>query len=187
MHCQQTINELVTEVNDALPQGHEAAERSRHLLNKAENILQSDPTRSAEIDYYLQQVRRIVQRARQTQEWSDLYRKRLSLYSVAWLLLAGVVMAACLLLQVEFRYELQMLFLLDVGSPIVLFTPLVVATMAAGAFGATVSALLGMRRHVHKEYGYFDRKYGLRGLLLPIAGLFLRLSLWRGRRLNLLH
>jgi len=30
--------------------------------------------------------------------------------------------------------------------------------------------LLNMRRHAAKEYGYFDRKYGLRGLLLPLLG-----------------
>jgi hypothetical protein len=27
-----------------------------------------------------------------------------------------------------------------------------------------------MQRHAAREYGYFDRKYGLRGLILPLLG-----------------
>src|SRR5690606_554308 len=50
--AEQEIHALMSEISAGLPVGHEAAERSRHLLNKAENILQSDPTRTAEVDYY---------------------------------------------------------------------------------------------------------------------------------------
>jgi hypothetical protein len=30
-----------------------------------------------------------------------------------------------------------------------------------------------MQRHGSREFAYFDRKYGLRGLLLPLLGMFL--------------
>jgi hypothetical protein len=41
----------------------------------------------------------------------------------------------------------------------------------AGALGAACSVLWNMHRHSRQEYGYLDRKYGLRGLLLPLIGL----------------
>ena len=76
-------------------------ERSRHLLQKAQSILQSDPSRSAEVDYYLQQVRRIVQRTRQTAAWSNVYRNRLNVYLGGWILLGLVVLSGVILAQGE--------------------------------------------------------------------------------------
>ena len=61
---QQEINDLLRAVGAGKSANHAEMERSRHLLNKAQTLLQSDPARTAEVDYYLQQVRRIVQRTR---------------------------------------------------------------------------------------------------------------------------
>jgi hypothetical protein len=169
---QQEIGELLRAVSSSLPQGSEAVERSRHLLSKAQKLLESDPTRTAEVDYYLQQVRRIVQRTRQTAQWSALYRKRLSVYLWAWLLLASLVVAAVAINPgsvVEFftqLFDAPELGLLAQQAPVVL------AGAFAGALGASLSALFSMQRRGRREHGYFDRKYGLRGLLLPLLGMF---------------
>ncbi|MBK8046712.1 MAG: hypothetical protein IPK16_06060 [Anaerolineales bacterium] len=172
----QEIVMLQKEVASALPPGNEAVERSRHLLNKAENLLKSDPTRSAEVDYYLQQVRRIVQRARQTQLWSGIYRKRLTSYLTAWVLLSLVVIAAIILFQDQIQQMLSTLFQLSADSPIVRQVGLGIAIFA-GALGAAIAVLLNMRRYRRRRYGFFDRKYGLRGLLLPLLGLLFGLLL----------
>ena len=160
-------------------------ERSRHLLSKAQTLLQSDPTRTAEVDYYLQQVRRIVQRTRQTAQWSSLYQKRLTVYLWAWLLLAGMIVAVVTLYAgaaAEFVTQLVDAPDLDL---ILQQAPVVLAGAFAGAFGAALSALLGMQQRSRREHGYFDRKYGLRGLLLPLLGPVLWAAAGRagGRRL----
>lgn len=170
--AQQEINALMSEIAVALPVGHEAAERGRHLLNKALNILQSDPTRTAEVDYYLQQVRRIVERTRQTHTYSALYHRRLAIYLVAWIALAVTVLAARYLLQAELLQLLENLFWTSSDSIWVQFGPMTIGAIFAGAFGAATGVLINMQRHGALEYGYFDRKYGLRGLLLPILGAF---------------
>jgi hypothetical protein len=170
----QEINDLLTTVSTSLPPGHEAVERSRHLLNKAQNLLQSDPMRSAEVDYYLQQVRRIVQRTRQTQEWSGIYRKRLTIYQSGWVLLSLVVLAS-LMLTSWLPDLMAAVFELPADSPLVQQGPVIVAGAFAGALGASVAALFHMARHARRKFGYFDRKYGLRGLLLPILGMVIGL------------
>jgi hypothetical protein len=174
---QQEISELLRAVSTSLPAGNEAVERSRHLLSKAQTLLQSDPTRTAEVDYYLQQVRRIVQRTRQTAQWSSLYHKRLTVYLWAWLLLAGMIVTAVALntgTVIEFLTQL-------VDAPemelIVWQAPVLFAGAFAGALGASLSALFNMQRRSRREHSYFDRKYGLRGLLLPLLGMFFGLLL----------
>ena len=166
----QEITALLSEISATLPVGNEAAERGRHLLNKAQNILQNDPSRTAEVDYYLQQVRRIVQRTRQTNTYSTLYHRRLILYLAAWAALAITVLAARYLLQAELLALLEEFFWTDGDAPWVQYGPMVIDAFFAGALGAALGVLLNMRRHAAKEYGYFDRKYGLRGLLLPLLG-----------------
>ena len=175
--AEQEIHALMSEISAALPVGHEAAERSRHLLNKAENILQSDPTRTAEVDYYLQQVRRIVQRTRQTQTWSALYQRRLTIYLAAWVALSVTVLAGRYLLQAEFLAFLEEIFWTSADSIWVQFAPMTIGAIAAGSLGSATGVLLNMQRHAAQEYGYFDRKYGLRGLLLPLLGCFFGLVL----------
>jgi hypothetical protein len=48
--------------------------------------------------------------------------------------------------------------------------PMAIGAFFAGALGGALGVLLNMRRHAAQEYGYFDRKYGLRGLTLPLLG-----------------
>lgn len=175
--AEQEIHALMSEISAGLPVGHEAAERSRHLLNKAENILQSDPTRTAEVDYYLQQVRRIVQRTRQSQTWSALYQRRLTIYLAAWIALSVVVLAGRYVLQAELLAFLEDFFWTSSDAIWVQFAPMTIGAIAAGSLGAATSVLLNMQRHAAQEYGYFDRKYGLRGLLLPLLGAVFGLAL----------
>jgi hypothetical protein len=113
-----------------------------------------------------------VQRTRQTAQWSALYQQRLNVYLWAWLLLASMIVAAVALATGDVIEFFNQLF----DSPeLGLFAqqmPVVVAGAFAGALGASLSALFNMQRRSRREHSYFDRKYGLRGLLLPFLGMF---------------
>jgi hypothetical protein len=170
--AQHELDELLHEVAAVLPPGHEATERSRHLLSKAQTILQSDQSRSAEIEYYLQQVRRILERTQQRKAWSDLYRTRLWSYLVSWTLLALVVLAGIVLYRADFAALLADVAGAAVDAPWVLFAGMTLATACAGALGAILGVYVGIARRQRTEFGYFDRKYGLRGLLMPMFGFF---------------
>lgn len=161
----QEIATLHGELGNLLPVGHESSERARHLLDKAYSILQSDPMRSAEVEYYMQQVRTIVLRLRQARHWSDLYRDRLRMYLMGWVFLALLVAAARFVFQLQLETFGMVLF---GGSALARHWPSLVAAMAAGALGGASGALYTMARHTRSDHGLFDRKYGLRGLMLPI-------------------
>ena len=168
----RTIAELHAEIAELLPTGHEAGERARHLLDKAHTILNSDPMRSAEVEYYLQQVRTILQRRRQARAWSDLYRKRLSVYLSAWLSFALILFLARYVFQPGFDAFVVWAFGVMEGGVIAQHWSTWVGTGAAGALGGAAGALYTMMRNTT---GLFDRKYGLRGLMLPIIGLLVGL------------
>jgi hypothetical protein len=168
---QREISTLHGDISALLPVGNETAERARHLLDKAYSILQSDPMRSAEVEYYMQQVRTIVQRLRQARQWSDLYRKRLQLYLGAWLGLSAVVVVARFVFQTELDLFLAALLGAGMDSVLVQHWATWLGTGFAGSLGGALGALYTMRTHARVEQGFFDRKYGLRGLILPIIGL----------------
>jgi hypothetical protein len=179
----QEIHAMLGEIAATLPDSHDTAARGRTLLHKAQQILQSDPQRTAEVDYYLQQVRRILQRARQRQSDSALYRRWLTLYLCGWAGLAGLTLLSRYLFQEEWLNFLADFFWTGTDTPWVQYGPLVLGASLAGALGAACGALLTMQRHAARAYGYFDRKYGLRGLLLPLLGALLGLLpalLWAG-------
>lgn len=169
---QREAASLNEEIAVLLPPGHESSKRAHHLLEKADAILQNESMSSAEVDYYLQQVRAIVQRVRQTAQWSTMYQHRLVLYLVAWVLLALVVIVGSLLYSIplshwfENRFGWQSSGLLHTH-----FVPLLIALLA-GALGGAIGALYNMRRDIHREFGFVDRKYSLRGLILPLLGIF---------------
>jgi hypothetical protein len=162
------IAALHGEIGSLLPVGNEAGERARHLLDKAYSIVQSDPSRSAEVEYYMQQVRTIVQRLRQARRWSDLYRDRLRMYLSAWLLLAFLLLAARYLFQPSLERLMAGLFNAAADSLFVEHVATLVGAVAAGTLGGALGALLTMSQHMRSEHSFFDRKYGLRGLMLPI-------------------
>ena len=56
--------------------------------------------------------------------------------------------------------------------------PLWLTTMALGALGGSLGARYTMHRHRRLEHGFFDRKYSLRGLLLPILAAFVGMILF---------
>ncbi len=163
---------MEAEVDATLPAGHEWSVRSRHLLAKATDILQNSPERSAEVDYYLQQVRSILARAQQTYQWSLVYTKRLKLYLISWALFSMVVITAFLL------YAGPLIDMLAASVPSLTnhgAQTMIASTIAAvaGTVGASVGALRNMLVYRGAGRGYVDRKYSLRGLLLPLlAGLF---------------
>jgi hypothetical protein len=167
----EALNREIAELHGAiaalLPVGHETGERARHLLDKAYSILQSDPLRSAEVEYYMQQVRTIVQRLRQTRTWSDLYRDRLRVYLLSWLAFSAVIFAA------RYLFETQMIAAATewLGSGLLPHWAPFWGAAAAGALGGAAGALYTMQLHAASGDSFFDRKYGLRGLMLPIIGL----------------
>ena len=165
------ISDLHGEIAMLLPVGNETSERARHLLDKAYSILQSDPSRSAEVEYYMQQVRTIVQRLYQARKWSDLYRQRLNLYLWAWLGLSAVMLIATFLFQSELEEALMWLVGVGPDSALVENWTTFLGTAFAGALGGAIGALYTMDKHARGEHSFFDRKYGLRGLILPFMGL----------------
>lgn len=168
---EREIASLADEMARVLPSGHESSRRARHLLEKAQSIFGSDPLRSAEVDYYLSQVRAIVQRSRQTLEWSLLYRKRLTLYLGAWIVFSLV----CIVGAVLFAPEMTTQAATTTGwSPDGFWGQGFVAAWLA-LFGGSLGGALGARYNLHRfrqeGTGFVDRKYGLRTLILPLMGM----------------
>ncbi len=172
------IDEMRAEIGEVIPENHEWSVRSRHLLDKGETILRQNPERTAEVEYYLNQVRGVMERVRQSYRWSQVYVKRLNLYLIAWIAFAAVAAIGCFL----YRESLVEFFTLLTGRPADGFfmqtLPLWFATMAVGALGGTIGARINMQRHQRLEYGFFDRKYSLRGLLLPLMAAFVAMLIF---------
>lgn len=168
---QQEMVLLQTEIEQALPTGHESRERALHLLQKAYTILHADPSRSAEVDYYLQQVRTIGQRVQETLHWSNLYHRRLNLYLAAWTALSLIVITSRYVYQDGLTGAIGAMSGVDVALslfPHNLLTALV--AFFGGALGGALGAFINMRQYAQVKQGFFDRKYSLRGLILPLIG-----------------
>ncbi|MEZ4737594.1 MAG: hypothetical protein R3E79_61750 [Caldilineaceae bacterium] len=169
---QQEMVMLQTEIEEALPAGHESRERALHLLQKAYAILQTDPTRSAEVDYYLQQVRTIGQRMQETLHWSNLYRSRLNAYLVAWIVLSVIILGGHYAYHGSLVAAIASFSGVDVETEPLLPHNLLTAFSAffGGALGGAVGAFVNARQYARVKQGFFDRKYSLRGLILPLIG-----------------
>ncbi|MCB0046882.1 MAG: hypothetical protein KDD92_15765 [Caldilineaceae bacterium] len=162
------IDEMRTEIGAVTPAQHEWNVRSRHLLDKGERILRQSPDRTAEVEYYVKQVRSILERVRQSYGWSRIYMQRLNRYLLLWVAFAAVAAAGLFL----YRGALVDFFSLVTGARpdgfVISLLPDWLAVIAVGALGGALGALMGMSRRQALEQGFFDRKYSLRGLLLPI-------------------
>lgn len=188
---QQEMVMLQTDIEGALPAGHESRERALHLLQKAYTILQTDATRSAEVDYYLQQVRTIGQRVQETLHWSNLYRSRLTVYLGAWVVLSLLVLSGSYIYYNALLATIARLSGADPGAESLLSYNLLTAVSVffAGSLGGAVGAFINMRQYAQVKQGFFDRKYSLRGLILPLIGglVGLILSLFFGLIYYLFH
>jgi hypothetical protein len=167
---QREIFTLQHEIDLKLPAGHDSNTRAHHLLEKALAILQADPTRSAEVEYYLQQVRTIFQRVQQTIDWSSVYRTRLLVYVAAWSLLALIFLVARLLYPAGMSQFLSLYGGLAAESFAVQSFVGVSSAFFAGALGGALSVLISLQRQSRLPHGFIDRKFGLRGLMLPLIG-----------------
>lgn len=168
---EREILSLQEEMARVMPSGHESSRRAHHLLEKAQSIFNGDPLRSAEVDYYLTQVRAIVQRSRQTMQWSESYRKQLIRYHQAWIALSGLMLVLGLIFG-NWLAEWVVSFLgLNPAGLIAAYSVPAMIAMFAGSLGGSIGALLNIRRYHRLDLGYFDRKYSLRGLVLPIIGM----------------
>ncbi|MEM7134692.1 MAG: hypothetical protein AAF702_50990 [Chloroflexota bacterium] len=161
---------LQSQVDKALPIYGDSAERARNLLEKGRIILEQTPQRSAEVSYYVQQVRGIIQRGQQRIQWSNLYRSRLSRYLTGWLLLSIIMLLSSAAYGGPMAETVASWF--PAIRTIILnhLSPLIVV-VATGTLGSAAAALFNMWSYSRKEYGFFDRKYGLLGIILPIIGL----------------
>ncbi len=175
---QQEINSLHSEIGALLPAGHETRKHAHHLLEKAQAILQDDALRAAEVEYYVQQVRTIFQRIQQTLQWSNLYRNRLAIYLGGWSCLSMIVIAARYLYQVPIEQFTQEVANLSADSFILRHIATALCTVFSGALGGALGTLLHLRLHSRLEHGFFDRKYSLRGLILPVMGALFGLLLY---------
>lgn len=168
---QQEMVLLQTEIEQALPSGHESRERALHLLQKAYTILHADPSRSAEVDYYLQQVRTIGQRVQETLHWSNLYHSRLNLYLSAWTALSLIVITARYVYHTGLINFISNMTSADAAASLVPHNLLTALTaFFGGALGGALGAFINMRQYAQAKQGFFDRKYSLRGLILPLIG-----------------
>lgn len=167
---QQEMGLLQSGIESVLPAAHESRVRAQHLLQKAHTILQNDPSRSAEVDYYLQQVRTILQRVQETAHWSNLYRSRLYLYLFGWLALSVIVIMGRYFYTGPMSNWLAWMTASSTNSLLVYNLLTLGAAFFFGALGGGAGALLNMARHAKQDHGFFDRKYGLRGLILPVIG-----------------
>jgi hypothetical protein len=73
--------------------------------------------------------------------------------------------------QTDMEQALMWLFGLSWDSLLVAHWATFIGTAFAGAMGGAIGALYTMQTHARGEYSFFDRKYGLRGLILPFMGL----------------
>lgn len=168
---QQEMVLLQTEIEQALPTGHESRERALHLLQKAYTILHADPSRSAEVDYYLQQVRTIGQRVQETLHWSNLYHRRLNLYLAAWTALSLIVITSRYVYQDGLTGAIASMSGVDPALSLLPHNLLtVLVAFFGGALGGALGAFIDMRQYAQVKQGFFDRKYSLRGLILPLIG-----------------
>lgn len=168
---QQEMVLLQTEIEQALPAGHESRERALHLLQKAYTILHADPSRSAEVDYYLQQVRTIGQRVQETLRWSNLYHSRLNSYLAAWTALSLIVLTARYAYQTGLANTIGYLLGVEPAFSLVPHNVLTLFTaFFGGALGGALGAFINMHQYAQIKQGFFDRKYSLRGLILPLIG-----------------
>jgi hypothetical protein len=171
---------LSDEMARVLPSGHESSRRARHLLEKAQTIFATDPLRTAEVDYYMAQVRSILQRSRQTMQWAGLYRQKVVLYLGAWATLSFVIVAASFYYGPALAAWLGGIVgwaqdgFLDRHVVALLFTAF------AGALGGAIGGIATINRFHRRQLGFMDRKYSLRGLILPPMGLLVGALLYTG-------
>lgn len=175
---QKEIYTLYHEIDTLLPAGHESSKQARRLLEKAQTILASNELRSAEVEYYLHQVRTIFQRVQQISDWSSLYRNRLTVYLSAWLMLGLVVILGRYLYPTSLENFVRTAARLADDSLVIQHLCTVLSTFFAGAFGGALGALINLRNQSKLPYGFVDRKFGLRGLILPLMGAIVGLLLY---------
>ena len=169
---------LTDQVEVKLPPGHDVHVRARHLLDKARDILSDQGDRGVEIEYYLQQVRAIVERASQRIQASAVYHQRLIRYMLAWLALALLVIVGQLIYQSLLERTLIARTTLAADGLVIRNVAALIVTLASGVLGSALGALANMRRHSRKQYGFFDRKYSTLGLILPLIGLVISLVIY---------
>lgn len=175
---QQEMNTLQEQIDLLVRRRLDISERAQHLLDKGRTILENDPDRSAEVTYYVQQVRTMVQRTGQRVQWSNVYRTRLFTYLTAWLGLSAITLAGCILYSDLMRLWLSQFAAFALNGFLSQNIVAVLGTLASAALGSSFAALVNAWRHSQKEYGYFDRKYGLLGAVLPLIGLLVGLLLY---------
>lgn len=174
----QEMAMLQERINTALPLGRDTAERARHLLEKGQSIFELDADRSAEVSYYMQQVCSILQRAEQRIQWSNLYRNRLQYYLFAWFLFALLIIVSTILYTNQMEAFVALRYNLPTGHLVLAHFIPFLTTLAAGALGGAVGALVNMWRYSKTEYGFFDRKYGMLGIILPIISIIVGILLY---------
>lgn len=168
---------LQAQVDAALPIYGDSADRALHLLEKGRTILEQNPERSAEVAYYVQQVSGIIKRGQQRIEWSNLYRNRLSRYLTAWLFMGLLGIIGSLAYGDRVASTLTSFFPRASGF-FANHMSAILLVIAASIIGTAVAALVNMWRHSQKEYGFFDRKYGLLGVILPLMGVIVGLVIY---------
>ncbi|MEM7533531.1 MAG: hypothetical protein AAF639_15215 [Chloroflexota bacterium] len=175
---QKEMSELGKEIEQLTQKGYVMGNRATHLLEKAQAIVENDPERSAEVEYYMQQVRAIVGRAHHAYQGSQTYAKSLFRYLWGWFFLSVLVISARYLYGGQIEQILSSIAALASDGFILQHLTSFNVAIFAGTLGSAIGALYNIRTHRRQNNGIFDHKYSMRVLILPIIGAIIGVILY---------
>jgi hypothetical protein len=85
-------------------------------------------------------------------------------------LLSSIVLVACYLYQDLIENVVGVITALAMDSLLLQHLLAATATFFAGTFGGALGTLANLQHQNHLPHGFIDRKFGLRGLILPLLG-----------------
>ncbi len=168
----ELIDRLYDEVPRVLANNKPLADEALQSLRTARAILWTAPEQLVDAEYRVNQVKALVTRYRQSEEWGRVYGTRLLIYEIAWLF---VLLTGFVLLQLgQTRLLGWVNSQLGPGADTT-FTAVIVPFLTAlmwGGIGGVVGALYSLWWHV-SHLQDFDKRYTMWYLVQPIMGFIL--------------
>lgn len=166
------IERLFNEVPRVLPNHSRLIDEAFQTLHTARTILLTAPERFPEAEYRINQVRALVTRYRQAEEWGRIYGSRILVYELVWLV---ALLGSFIALQLgQTRLVAWITGLIGPGADTT-FTSVTVPFLTAliwGGIGGIVGALYSLWWHV-AQLQDFDKRYTMWYLIQPIMGIVL--------------
>lgn len=166
----EEIRDLHAEVTRVLATRRDVTGHALSLLREAREILLTEPHRLGRVEYDLNQVRAILERADEGRRRSSRRGMRVLLYLALWL--AGTVAAGLSLYLYGAEMGAAIGRLFGSQSAIALHLQPFLWSMIAGSAGAVVGAILGFLAHIRSKQD-FDRQHVVRFAIQPFMGVIL--------------